>query len=182
MKMLMTTAAVTIPSEGHRMSNSVATRSQFNLRMIFLWMTIAAIVLATCRFKEAAPLWTIALLIGPAWLIDRPTLRSLVLIVAVVYLPYAWILSLNFVSIDYHWHWFKMWPILPGLLISHMGLRLHQSPDYVSSAVSALVSLGIIWTAVWLAQRNVWWQVGISIGLLAASALSSFVCYALFRA
>jgi len=33
-----------------------------------------------------------------------------------LYLPFAWLLQLDFTTNSYHLHWLRMWPVLPGLV------------------------------------------------------------------
>ena len=158
---------------------SARKRWQIKLQTLFTIVTFAAIMLATYRLEHMASMWTIVLPAGFAYKANWPTLRSLGLISLAVYLPFLWLLSLNF-SNNYHLHWIKMWPTLPGLLLAHWGL--HQQPDWVSQSGSAAISLGLIGIAVLLGRRGTWWLAGITIVALLASLFNSAICYALFRA
>lgn len=142
-------------------------------------VTLSAIILATCRLEQIASVWTIVLLVGFAFRATWIMRRNLFVITLAFYLPYVWLLSLNF-SNDYHLHWIKAWPTLPGLLLAHLGL--HQQPDWISQAASAAISLGLIGIAVLLARRGTWWLIGVATVALLASIFNSVVCYALFRA
>jgi hypothetical protein len=154
-------------------------RWQISLWTLLTMVTLAAIILATCRLEQMASMWTIVLLVGFASRATWETRRSLCVISSALYLPSLWLLSLNFAN-DYHLHWIKMWPTLPGLLLAHWGL--HQQPDWISQTASAAISLGLIGVAVLLGRRGTWWLVGVASVAVLASVFNSVVCYALFRA
>ena len=160
----------------------LAKRWQINLRSIFIVITISAAILATVRLPFASSAWTIIIIVAASWLVDRPTLRALCVILMVAYLPYLWLLSLNFYTDSYHRHWLLMWPILPGSLITHFGLRLYQMPDWVSSWASACVALSVIGIATRIGRRGRGWLAAIATVVLLASILSSYICHELFRA
>lgn len=159
--------------------NIAGKRWQISLWTLLTLVTLAAIILATCRLEQMASMWTIVLLVGFAFRATWETRRSLCVISLVFYLPYVWLLSLNFAN-DYHLHWIKMWPTLPGLLLAHLGL--HQQPDWISQTASAAISLSLIGIAVLLSRRGMWWLVGVATVAFLASMFNSVVCYALFRA
>lgn len=159
-----------------------AERWQINLRSIFIVITIVAAILATGRLPFASSAWAVVMIVAASWLIDRKTLRAFCVILMVAYLPYIWLLSLDFWTNGYHRHWLLMWPILPGLLITHVGLRMHQMPDWVSSWTSACVALAVIGAATRVGRRGFGWLAAVATVVLLASILSSYVCYALFRA
>ena len=144
-----------------------------------MMVSLAAIIVATCRLEHMASMWTIVLLAGFAYKARRETRRSLCVIAFAFYLSFVWLLTLDF-SHDYHMHWIKMWPTLPGLLLAHWGL--HQQPDWISQTASAAISLSLIGIAVLLCRRGTWWLVGVTIVAVLASVFNSVVCYALFRA
>ncbi|MCB9924405.1 MAG: hypothetical protein H6822_19660 [Planctomycetaceae bacterium] len=154
-------------------------RWQISLWTLLTLVTLTAIFLATCRLEQMASVWTIVLLVGFAFRATWERRRNLFVITLAFYLPYVWLLSLNFTN-DYHLHWIKMWPILPGLVLAHLGL--HQQPDWISQTASAAISLFLIGIAVLLGRRGTWWLVGVATITLLASIFNSVVCYALFRA
>lgn len=154
-------------------------RWQISLWTLLKIVTLAAIILATCRLEQMASMWTIVLLVGFAYRATWETRRSLCVISLAFYLPYVWLLSLNFAN-NYHLHWIKMWPTLPGLLLAHLGL--HQQPDWISQTASAAISLGLIGIAVLLGRRGALWLVAVAMVAVLASVFNSIVCYALFRA
>src|SRR3954452_18627642 len=60
---------------------------------------------------------------------DR-ALSRVALALACLYAPYAWLVLIDHPWDSYRWHWIRMWPVLPGLLVHaiHLGGSLAARP------------------------------------------------------
>ncbi|HEU5118599.1 MAG TPA: hypothetical protein VFT74_18515 [Isosphaeraceae bacterium] len=70
-----------------------------------------------------------------------------------LYAPYSWIVMIGGPWDSYRWHWFRLWPILPGLLV-HAIPGVHQWPDPWSEFLMAGATGLIVALVVWLTSRN----------------------------
>jgi hypothetical protein len=72
---------------------------------------------------------------------DRP-LPRVALALACLYAPYSWLVLIDHPWDTYRWHWIKLWPVLPGLLV-HAVPVVHRQPDWLSylamGGVTALI-------------------------------------------
>src|ERR1700761_7892938 len=59
---------------------------------------------------------------------------------ACVYLPYAWLVLIDYPWNSYRWTWVKLWPILPGLLA---GMFFHPN-DAVEFLVDGVATLALV--------------------------------------
>lgn len=105
----------------------------------------------------------------PAWLV-----------VACVYAPYSWLLVVDLPWNSYQIYWMKLWPVLPGLLVSVLIPGLHQQPEEfefsVMGAVSALVFAGAC-----AAARRGGRVAALVLGVVAALSVgNAWVAYQLF--
>jgi hypothetical protein len=76
---------------------------------------------------------------------ERP-LPRVALALACLYAPYSWLVLIGHPWDSYRWHWIKMWPVLPGLLV-HAIPAVHRQPDWLSylamGGVTALIVASI---------------------------------------
>jgi hypothetical protein len=102
---------------------------QAQLATFLLILTLAAVALRYCS-KPAAQTssrkWAIAFLVT----------------LACLYLPYIWLLLIDYPWDSYQWGWIKLWPVLPGLLA---GVFFHPNDAAVTtvSAAAAILLLGL---------------------------------------
>lgn len=97
--------------------------------------------------------------------------------IVVLYAPYAWLLTIDYLWSSYRWSWIRMWPVLPGLLPASW--VTNAEPARWVLAIASVVALVGLMT--WLAIRG-GRAFYIAIGLLLpASILASFVLYQLFH-
>jgi hypothetical protein len=102
--------------------------------------------------------------------------RIVVLCLAALYLPYAWLLFVeslwpwnaphwNWTQLGitpwtwppHHWQWIKLWPILPGwipTLVFNSWVGIGKLADWLEFLIGGLVSAGIIAGVVWAAYRG----------------------------
>ena len=111
---------------------------------------------------------------------DRPSKR-LLLLLACLYLPYAWLVWIDDPWGAYRWFWVRMWPILPGLLV-HAIPEVHRAPDAVGFLIMAVIAAVFFGMAVVLARRGWRSTLAGSLAIGAFSCLNSIFAYALFRA
>lgn len=97
---------------------------------------------------------------------------------ACVYLPYAWLVLIDYPWNSYRWTWVMLWPILPGLLA---GIFFHPN-DAVEFFVDGVVALALVLLFTRLGaigRRSLVVASGVALLL---EAVASFVAYQLFRA
>jgi len=81
------------------------------------------------------------------------------IVVALTYLPFSWLLFMDYPHSEYWWSWVRSWPVLPGL-----PALLVARPLGLESVLAETLAMGIA-TALWLAilivfaQKGVWWRV-----------------------
>lgn len=98
---------------------------------------------------------------------------------AAMYLPFAWLLRLDFTNNSYHLQWLRMWPVMPGLAAGIPFKRYFDDPGlYVGSGIAtAIILLGLTYVAVRF-------RFGLLFSIAAALALSiptSILSYWMFR-
>jgi len=88
---------------------------------------------------------------------------SLGVVALCTYLPYSWVLWIDYPWSDYRIMWIKMWPILPGLVptawINAIAQRyLHVDGVWLDGALTVVVSgmftLALIAGLTWLGMRG----------------------------
>ena len=103
---------------------------------------------------------------------------------ACLWLPFSWLIFINYPWNNYHLYWLKLWPILPGLipvgLPAHM-MNMHpaQSLGFIAMGITTLLLL-IGFT--WLGSRGWIWLIVAALIELSITIPSAFSAYALFRA
>jgi hypothetical protein len=173
-----------------------AQRPRFSLRALFVATTIAAIGLAGWRLLPQwqewmgrkiawVPLCGAAILASGWWhWADTARGRTLVLrrlphVALCLYLPFVWLVLMDYPWNDYHVYWLRFWPILPGII---PGMYFFHPHDALEFATMGAVTFGLLAFLTWLATRGRY-------GLLAATALAlivavptSSIAYAIFCA
>ncbi len=69
---------------------------------------------------------------------DRP-LPRITMVLLSLYAPYSWLLLIDHPWDSYRWHWIRMWPVLPGLLV-HAIPAVHRQPERVAYLAMGLVT------------------------------------------
>ncbi|MBM4107499.1 MAG: hypothetical protein FJ255_01580 [Phycisphaerae bacterium] len=100
---------------------------------------------------------------------------------AALYLPFTWVLWIDYPWTDYRWLWVKMLPVLPGLLPSRLIVG-HAAPEWVLFTLAGVLSGAALASAGWLAGRSRAWLVGVTIAGLAYSIPCAYGAYNAFRA
>jgi hypothetical protein len=117
---------------------------------------------------------------APRRIRPAPLWWRLGVMLASLYLPYAWLLVDPYPWSDYRWTWVKLWPILPGLVTAFMtGPRASNLQEFaVMGAATVLCVAGFLL----LATRSRRWYPIPAVLALALSACNSWFAYAIFRA
>lgn len=112
-----------------------------------------------------------ALCLGPNWR------RSLPTAIAVLYLPFSWLLLIHYPWDSYRLFWLKLWIILPGFL---GGIPFHPNGpvEFTAMGISTLLLIGLL-TCIGSLGRG-WLLVAGVLGL-AFGGFSSLTAYRLFR-
>ena len=95
------------------------------------------------------------------------------------YAPYAWLLGMDYPWSEYRWLWFKMWPILPGLLPRFVVPHTTPAEGLAIMAATTVLALGL---ALWSGRRSGRGLLITSAVLLTLSLLNSWAAYHIFRA
>lgn len=105
--------------------------------------------------------------------------RVLAALLVCAYAPYAWLLGMDYPWSEYRWLWFKMWPILLGLLPRFI---VPHTTAAEGLAIMAAATGLILALAIWSARRSrraLFITAGV---LLTLSLLNSWGAYRIFRA
>ena len=112
---------------------------------------------------------------------DHPPIHirwSLAWTVACLYLPFAWVVLMDYPWNSYHWHWVSMWPVLPGFFA---GIPFHPNDRAMMLAMGA-ATVVLVGLGTFFGRRSAVWTIAVTFVLLGISIFSSFVAYAVFRA
>ncbi|WP_435010214.1 hypothetical protein P12x_001456 [Tundrisphaera lichenicola] len=93
-----------------------------------------------------------------------------------IYLPFSWIVLMDYPWNSYRWHWIKLWPIAPGL---PAGLPFHAS-EFAENFVSGVVTLALVALTTKLGARGRKSLIVTNMIALILSGMVSFVAYQLF--
>jgi hypothetical protein len=102
------------------------------------------------------------------------------LFAALLWSPYAWIITLEGTMDDYRRFWFGIWPTLPGLpaiVACKTMVRMEEPWIFVAGGVMALLLLG---GAIALSGRGRWWFVAVIVLAIAYGSAMGPMSYALF--
>jgi hypothetical protein len=108
---------------------------------------------------------------------------SLTVVALGLYVPFSWILLLNYPWSDYRLFWLKLWPILPGFLAGFLpGPMLYGAHlPYELETMGVTTCLALI-ALTWLGSLSRRWLcVAAGIALL-ISVPSAAIAYGVFRA
>ena len=111
-------------------------------------------------------------------LVERPLARIL-LVLGCLYAPYAWLVLIDYPWNSYRWHWIKMWPVLPGILV-HVSQTIHLLPDWIGYLILGAVTCGMVALITILATRGKRSAVIVSIVVGLLSCANSWISYQLF--
>lgn len=101
-----------------------------------------------------------------------------VVTLACVYLPYSWLVLMDYPWNSYRWTWIALWPILPGL---PAGMFFHPN-DAVEFFVAGVAALALVLLFTRLGAMGRRSLIAASVVALLLEAEASFVAYQLFRA
>ncbi len=102
---------------------------------------------------------------------------ALLVAVCVLYLPFLWILLIDYPWDGYRFFWLKLWLILPGLLA---GLPFHPNDfrEFTAMGVATLLLVGLV---TWLGSFKRSWLLVLAVLALALESYTSMLAYHLFR-
>ena len=106
-------------------------------------------------------------------------LPRVALALACLYAPYAWLVLIDHPWDSYRWHWIKMWPVLPGILV-HASQTIHLLPDWIGYLIMGAVTCGIVALVTILAARGSRAAIIVSIVVGLLSSANSWISYQLF--
>ena len=102
------------------------------------------------------------------------------LLLGCLYVPYAWLLLMDYGWGDYRWLWIKLWPILPGFAAM---IAFHSAGDVISITAAGALATTILAALLYVARRPTWRSLLlVAAVVLAASGFNSFLAYGAFRA
>ena len=103
------------------------------------------------------------------------------ILLACVYLPYAWLLLMDYGWSDYRWQWVKLWPVLPGFAAM---IAFHSAGGIVGITAAGALAAAILAALVYFIARRPTWRSLLIVAtvVLAASGFNSFIAYSAFRA
>jgi len=155
---------------------------QYSLRRLLTAITLAAVVLGLstgagvsigCAIICTATVIAVTLL-------PRRTRNAILVLLPCAYLPYVWLLLMNYPWNSYRWSWIKMWPVLPGLVPRLFWF--HQYSNVVASTSMAVATFLFMTAAILIARRGKWSLVCTAAIVLILSVLNAYIAYGVFRA
>ena len=103
---------------------------------------------------------------------------SAAIVLSCLYLPFAWLLTMDYPWDSNRLSWFMLWPVLPGILPAMWLAHPYRLLAFAVAAIfTALLLIGLIL----LARRGTVWLVVAAILALAIAIPSSGMAYAVFR-
>lgn len=106
-------------------------------------------------------------------------LGRILLVLACLYAPYAWLVLMDYPWDGYRWHRIKMWPVLPGIL-AHASQTVHLLPDWIGYLIMAAATAGIVALITILAARSRRSAIIVSVIVGLLSSANSWIAYQLF--
>ena len=100
---------------------------------------------------------------------------------ACLYAPYSWLLLIDSPWDSYRWHWIKMWPVLPGLLV-HSIQAVHRQPDGLGYLAMGGVTALIIAPIILSSRRSRRAALVASVVVVLLSGANAWIAYQLFLA
>jgi hypothetical protein len=101
---------------------------------------------------------------------------SLFVTLAVLYLPFSWLLLIHYPWDGYHLLWMKLWCILPGFF---GGVLFHPN-EVVEFTAMGITTLLLVGLSTWIGSRSRLWLVVAGVLGLALSSITSLIAYHLF--
>lgn len=102
---------------------------------------------------------------------------ALMLTLGCLYLPFSWLLLIDYPWSTYHWQWLAMWPVLPGALVAFL---VHAGP--MGLAVAGATTLGMIVVVAWIVRQGRWLTIATAFAALALAGFTALIAQSLFRA
>jgi hypothetical protein len=107
----------------------------------------------------------------------RTVVGSLRVVALHLYVPFSWLILLDYPWSEYHLSWLKMWPVLPGILPEAIWFHHVDQPYLVMGIVMAALLVGLTW----LGTCGRVGRLAAGTLALAISVPSAWVAYGLFR-
>lgn len=152
---------------------------KFDLRFLFIITGLAAVWTSLSFVLDRFSLAVITVVML-TWLFGCPrTKRASLIVAAATYMPFAWLLFVDYPWVDYRLFWIGMWGYLPGVIPA----KILAAATLVETSDAWIASFAAVFTAVFfLAGVSVirfwpktrWW---VFWGMLALSSLFSLGCY-----
>jgi hypothetical protein len=103
---------------------------------------------------------------------------SLLVTLAVLYLPFSWLLLMDYPWNGYRLYWLKLWCILPGFL-GGIPFHPHDAAEFTAMGITTLFLIGLL---MWVGSHNRMWLVVAGVLGLVLEIFTSLIAYAVFRA
>ena len=170
-------------------------RFQFGLKSVFALTTVVAIlvglglIVAPTLARTTNWLWialgAVFVVASAAWQIvgrrgeRRLAALSLVHAALCLYLPFAWLVLIDYPWTSYRVSWLLLWPILPGFLPGAYFFHPHGPSEFTTMGIATALLLGI---GAWIHRQGRIGVVVTTLLLLLISVPSAMLAYAAFRA
>ena len=152
---------------------------KFDLRFLFLTTSLVAVWSSLALVLDALSLTMIATVML-TWLFGCPrTKKATWLVAAAIYIPFGWLILIDYPWNEYRWMWISMW----GYVFGIVPIKMMPAAHLIEDPGTWLAPLALLFTAVsffssvsairfWPKTR--WW---IFVAVLALSCVCSFGCY-----
>ena len=104
---------------------------------------------------------------------------ALLVAVAVLYLPFSWLLLIHYPWDAYRVFWLKLWCILPGFLSWLMLHPMNATVEFTAMGITTVLLIGLL---TWIGSHNRIWLIIAGVVGLALETYLSLIAYAVFRA
>lgn len=162
--------------KGSECGTSLWKPPKFDLRFLFLILTLTAIWLALRRVQNVGSMSVISIIML-TFMFGCPRTRNAVLtVVPAMYLPFAWLLGYVMPFDAYHWSCLESWGQLPGFL---PGGFFWEPPgtEFVAAAITVILFFaGVL--SLRFSDASRW---AIAIPTAAICSWSSLMCFTFFR-
>ena len=105
-------------------------------------------------------------------------LRSCLVTLVCLYVPFSWLVLINYPWNDYEMFWLRLWPILPGFFA---GIPFHPN-DTASFTAMGIATAVLALVLIWLGSPGLRRLLLAAVIALLVSIPSSFAAHAVFRA